>query len=94
MSALSSSIFSFSQLFLPYLYFSGHTNPLRSHERRVATAENLVSRERSQGRSGGFGRTVHRRPLTPRTAHHHGNGRSASFVLIGDSVSALHCSPI
>ncbi len=29
-----------------------------------------ASRERSQGRSDGFCRTVHRRPLTPRTARH------------------------
>jgi hypothetical protein len=65
--------FLFFSTFFPCFYFSGHTNPLRSHERCLATAETRVSRERSQGRSGGFCRTVHRRPLTPRTAHHHGH---------------------
>jgi hypothetical protein len=57
--------------FFAFLLFFGAHYPPRSHERCLATAENLVSRERSQGRSGDFSRTVHRRPLTPRTAHHH-----------------------
>jgi len=39
------------------------TTPLRFHERSVATAECLASRERGQGRSGGLCRTVHRQTL-------------------------------
>src|SRR5258708_7728484 len=49
----------------------------RSQETRVVFAR----RARGQGRSGGFCRTVHRRPLTPRTARQSGESEARTLHL-------------